>query len=525
MSTRPAITISDYNADWPRQFEQLRAVYAHHLAGLAVDIRHVGSTAVPGLAAKPILDIDLIVPEQEIVPRVIERLAELGYDHLGDLGIVGREAFRRQSSAVPFHAEISTWPLHNLYVGVRGAVSIENHLRLRDYLRTHPAAVAEYAALKRDLARTYTHDIDAYIEGKTAFISPILAICGLAQTDLADIANQNKKKPVPPAARAYHITTTLGPSSEQAAVWAKLLAAGATAFRLNTSHLSLSQLTQWLAHLSDFFDARRERIPLVLDLQGSKWRLGDFPACTLAADQTVQLIHAPQTEQANVLPIPHADFFKAVATSSAELVLNDAKNRLRITDIASDRLTAQVVQGGPIASCKGITFTDTAYRLEQLSEKDQAIIRQTRSFEPVRYAISYVRDAGEMSQYRQWVGAEAYLIAKLERQPAVEQAEEIAAYADELWLCRGDLGAELGLVEMARVVHDFTAELSRLDVPVVLAGQLLEHMTEHATPTRSEVCYLYDVVRSGYDGIVLSDETAIGRYPVESCQTAAMFWE
>jgi pyruvate kinase len=128
-----------------------------------------------------------------------------------------------------------------------------------------------------------------------------------------------------------------------------------------------------------------------------------------------------------------------------------------------------------------------------------------------------------MAGYRAYCGTAAYLIAKLERQPAVDQARQIAEAADELWLCQGDLGAELGTRAMAETVHRFAAGLEILSVPIFLAGQVLEHLTEHPTPTRSEVCHLYDALKQGYQGVVLSDETAIGRDPVASCRIAALF--
>jgi pyruvate kinase len=154
---------------------------------------------------------------------------------------------------------------------------------------------------------------------------------------------------------------------------------------------------------------------------------------------------------------------------------------------------------------------------------DHAVLRHTRHLAGVRYALSYVKDAVEMGHYRAQVGRSAYLIAKLERQPAVDEAAQIAESADELWLCRGDLGAELGAKAMAAAVYRFSDRVTGMSVPVLLAGQIFEHMTEHSTPTRSEVCALHDALMKGYRGVVLSDETAIGRDPVESCRMAALF--
>jgi pyruvate kinase len=318
----------------------------------------------------------------------------------------------------------------------------------------------------------------------------------------------------------YEIIATLGPASTAESVWQALLSAGATAFRLNTSHLSLDQLTAWLERLDHHFGASSPA--LVLDLQGSKWRLGTFAAFELNAGQGIRLVHAASAGNAGILPVPHSDFFRAAAQSSGEIVLNDAKVCLVLEEAGDDWLAARVTRGGEISSHKGITFTASEYRAENLSEKDRSILEVTRGLAWVRYAISYVRDAAEMTRYRALIQP-GYLIAKLERGPAMTEAQLVAAAADEVWLCRGDLGAEVGLKEMAAAVARFSAQVSGLGVPAMLAGQVLEHMTTHPTPTRSEVCYLYDALSRGYQGCVLSDETAIGRYPVESCQTAAIF--
>jgi pyruvate kinase len=321
----------------------------------------------------------------------------------------------------------------------------------------------------------------------------------------------------------YELIATLGPSSSSEALWQAMLSTGVTALRLNTSHLSLEQLEAWLEKLERFTSHLDMHLPLVLDLQGSKWRLGQLAARQLADGEIIDLVYSTETALDGALPVPHADFFQAAERSNGEIVLNDARVRLMVEKSTSDRIRARVTLGGPIASHKGITFGASEFRKEALNEKDQAILRQTRGKASIRYAISYVKDAVEMSRYRALCGKGAYLAAKLERQPALEQARQIAETADELWLCRGDLGAELGQVGMAEAVFRFSAQLSAIAIPVYLAGQVLEHMVEHPTPTRSEVCYLYEALQKGYAGAVLSDETAVGRYPVESCQAAAQF--
>jgi pyruvate kinase len=321
----------------------------------------------------------------------------------------------------------------------------------------------------------------------------------------------------------YEIVATLGPSSQTEVRWSALLSAGATAFRLNTSYLSLEQLGDWLEKIQRFQATLPAQLSVVLDLQSSKWRLGDFPSLEWVTGQRVRLVHAASSNQPSVLPVPHADFFRAAPASNGEIVLNDAKVRLAALSMESDYLLARVVKGGELSAHKGITLPSSDYRQEALQAKDRAILEQTSSLPFIRYAISYVRDAIEMDRYRALFGPQPYLIAKIERQPAAREALEIAQHADELWLCRGDLGAELGMKAMAETVHGFAEIPGRSPVPVLLAGQVLEHMVAHPEPTRSEVNFLYEALCQGYAGVVLSDETAIGDHPIESCRVAALF--
>jgi pyruvate kinase len=321
----------------------------------------------------------------------------------------------------------------------------------------------------------------------------------------------------------YALTATLGPSSDSETLWQEILSAGVTGFRLNTSHLELEQLFAWLEKIDRFASRLETRPSMILDLQGSKWRLGQFAQRELIFGESIELFYGMQADQKSRLPVPHPDFFQAASLSNGEIVLNDARVRLVVERSQTDSLRARVVQGGAVSAYKGITFTSSEYRKEALNEKDQTILRQTRHMATIRYAISYVKDAVEMFRYRALCGSSPYLAAKLERKTALEQALKIAVSADELWLCRGDLGAELGQAGMAEAVYQFSAKLGEFTIPVHLAGQVLEHMVEHPMPTRSEVCYLYEALHKGFSGVVLSDETAIGRYPIESCRTAAQF--
>jgi GrpB-like predicted nucleotidyltransferase (UPF0157 family) len=159
----PVLVVS-YDPAWPATFELLRDRVAPVLGDLAVGIEHVGATAVPGLAAKPIVDIDVVIRPDTDLAEIVQRLATLGYVHLGDLGITGREAFR----AAP------DLPRHHLYVCAAGGAALQAHLILRDTLRADPALATAYGALKYELAERFRDDRDSYTEGKTPFITSVL---------------------------------------------------------------------------------------------------------------------------------------------------------------------------------------------------------------------------------------------------------------------------------------------------------------------------------------------------------------
>jgi GrpB-like predicted nucleotidyltransferase (UPF0157 family) len=160
------IEVSDYDPRWPSWFEQVRAVVWPAIADLAVRIDHVGSTSVPGLAAKPIIDMDIVVVSSDLVRPVIDRLATFGYRWRGDLGVTGREVFSPDRAA--------ELPAHHLYLVVEDNKAHLDHWLLRDLLRNDPNARSAYAALKRSNAEIAGDDIDSYLAGKAAFVADLL---------------------------------------------------------------------------------------------------------------------------------------------------------------------------------------------------------------------------------------------------------------------------------------------------------------------------------------------------------------
>jgi GrpB-like predicted nucleotidyltransferase (UPF0157 family) len=159
------VIVCDYDEEWPKLFREIADPIRLALSDIVVAVEHVGSTGVPGLAAKPVIDVDVVVHSAEEVPLAIERLRGLGYVYQGDKGIAGREAFLWPSRS----------PVHHLYVVVAGSKPLADHIHFRDYLRNDPQAAREYGELKRALADEHKNDRNGYTNAKANFISQALA--------------------------------------------------------------------------------------------------------------------------------------------------------------------------------------------------------------------------------------------------------------------------------------------------------------------------------------------------------------
>ena len=170
MTTRNIVVVP-YDENWKLRFEEIAGELREVLGRLALTIEHVGSTSVPGLAAKPIIDIDVVIEDESKLQAVIESLAKIGYQYEGNLGIPGREAFGYEGKTHLME--------HHLYVCPKDSSELRRHLSFRDYLRAHPNAVLEYSRIKEEAARLYPHEIDGYINHKGTVIEKIYRELGL----------------------------------------------------------------------------------------------------------------------------------------------------------------------------------------------------------------------------------------------------------------------------------------------------------------------------------------------------------
>lgn len=184
--------LEPYQPQWKTAFDALRSQLQESLHGFEVDIQHVGSTSIPGLPAKPILDIDIVIWEAQLLPGIKQRLQELCYNYKGEQGIAGRFAFRQLSPYTPKAAGQTVWMAHHLYVCYAHSLALKNHLVFRNALLNDTDLVQQYATLKQTLAQSTGMHREKYTRAKTDFILGVLQANGFTFAELEEIAAANR---------------------------------------------------------------------------------------------------------------------------------------------------------------------------------------------------------------------------------------------------------------------------------------------------------------------------------------------
>lgn len=306
------------------------------------------------------------------------------------------------------------------------------------------------------------------------------------------------------------LVVTLGPAS--AGKERALLDAGATSLRLNASHLEVPRLVTWLERVR----AVSADVPVVVDLQGAKMRVGQFPPRAVTKSAVVRFVLGEQVDAGDAVPVPHKDLFTAVRPGEV-LSCDDDRLRCEVESNSGDVLVARWLTDGTLKPKKGINRAAHPVDIDEMSARDVAQVKAAKAFGPVSFAWSFMTD-GRESAWLRALAPGCPVVGKMETGEPLAAIDGVLLLVDALWICRGDLGAQLGPAALARFVSRWRPPAD--GVPVLMAGQVLQHLASAAEPTRSEVCHLYDLLQRGYAGIVLSDETAVGVDPVQAVKTA-----
>ncbi len=320
--------------------------------------------------------------------------------------------------------------------------------------------------------------------------------------------------------RRAKIVATLGPASSDAATIARLFAAGADVFRINMSHTSQDRMRELVATIRSIEKENNRPIGILIDLQGPKLQLGTFAggAAMVANGDNFTLDSDPAPGDSKRAYLPHPEIFAAVAPGHT-LLIDDGKVRLTVTAAEPKRITARVEVGGKLSDRKGVSLPDTTIPFSPLEEKDRSDLEAALEAGIDWVALSFIQRPEDIAEAKKITRGRAAVMAKIEKPQAVKRLTEILDLADALMVARGDLGVEMPLEKVPAVQKQMTRAGRRAGKPVVVATQMLESMINSPVPTRAEVSDVATAIFDGADAVMLSAESAAGKYPVEAVAT------
>ena len=319
--------------------------------------------------------------------------------------------------------------------------------------------------------------------------------------------------------RYAKIVATLGPASSSKATIRALFLAGADVFRLNFSHGTHEQHRERLELIREVEREVGRPIGVLADLQGPKLRIGTFAdgPVTLTAGAAFRLDLDATPGDASRVGLPHPEIFAALKPG-ASLLLDDGKLHLLVTRCGKDFAETEVVFGGPLSERKGVNVPDVVLALSALTAKDRRDLEFALELGVEWLALSFVQRPEDLDEARALTRGRAGLMTKLEKPSAVEALDEIVAKSDAVMVARGDLGVELPAERVPTIQRQIVRACRRAGKPVVVATQMLESMIASPVPTRAEASDVATAIYHGADAVMLSAESASGRYPVEAVQ-------
>lgn len=323
----------------------------------------------------------------------------------------------------------------------------------------------------------------------------------------------------PPRCPRTKILATLGPASSSPAVLRKLYAAGLDAVRLNFSHGSNADHAARVRLVRELNRKLRRHILVLQDLKGNRIRIGRLQApLELKRRQRVMLVQAERARRAGEIPFDYRGSLKVIRKGHF-IYIDDGNIALEVKKVGRDSLACEVAAGGTLKERKGVNIPAARLDFPLLSDEDRSDIAFGLTLAPDLIAQSFVRGAEDVLAVAGLVKPRlpgCKIIAKIEAREAVENLEEIAETADGLMVARGDLGVMFPVWEVPMLQKRIIKLCNRLGKPVITATQMLESMTANPMPTRAEVSDVANAVLDGTDYVMLSAETAAGKYPAEA---------
>ena len=314
------------------------------------------------------------------------------------------------------------------------------------------------------------------------------------------------------------IVATLGPASDELQTIRALFDAGADVFRLNFSHGVHADHKRRLGLIRQVENDTGRPIGVLLDLQGPKLRIGTFAdgPVTLKDGAAFRLdLDAGKPGDAKRVSLPHPEIFAALKDGT-DLLLDDGRVRLRVTGFGTDFADTVVIAGGALSNRKGVNVPDVVLPLSAMTDKDRADLDYGLRLGIDWVALSFVQRAEDITEAKAIVAGRAGIVAKLEKPAAITHLEAIVAQTDAVMVARGDLGVEMPAQQVPSIQRQIVRACRRAGKPVIVATQMLESMVTAPVPTRAEASDVATAIYEGADAVMLSAESASGRFPVEA---------
>jgi pyruvate kinase len=325
--------------------------------------------------------------------------------------------------------------------------------------------------------------------------------------------------------RRTKIVATIGPASRDPEVLVRMIEAGMDVARLNFSHGTRREHAETIERIRNAAGRTGRQVAVLQDLPGPKMRLGplrDDIAELAHGDKVTFVCGSDEEGHAQRMSITWGGLSSALSEGE-DVFLADGSVRLRVGAIRDGEFEATVQTPGTVASRQGVNVPGELVDLPSVPEEDLDLLRFGESIGVDMVALSFVRRASDIDQVRE--RTRLPLIAKIEKPQAVERAEEIVKAADCVMIARGDLGVELPLAEVPIVQKQVIAMAGEHARPSITATQMLDSMVASPRPTRAEVTDVANAILDGTDAVMLSQETAVGQYPVEAIATMARIAE
>lgn len=313
------------------------------------------------------------------------------------------------------------------------------------------------------------------------------------------------------------IVATLGPASSSKEVIRSLAQEGVSVFRLNFSHGSHDDHRRNVGFIREVEKEIGRPIGILCDLQGPKLRIGTFKNddIVLAEGDKFRLDMNPEAGDETRVCLPHPEIFKAMV-KGMDLLVNDGIIRLKVDAFGPDFADTTVVTGGRLSNKKGVNVPGVPLPINSLTEKDRNDLEAALGMGVDYIGLSFVQNPEDVLIAKYLIQNRAAIISKIEKPSALEHLEEIIRLSDGVMIARGDLGVELPPEKVPLLQKRIISVCRKANKPVIVATQMLESMVMNPTPTRAEVSDVANAVFDAVDAVMLSAETAAGKYPVEA---------